>query len=206
MRRIDMADHFPQIAGHPALDLLNTIHWRLAPERRTDDLASYADVLFWAEKTGFATTEEVRQLADLAKATPDDATSALAGLVLLRESAYRALIDQDAEATAILAGYFRQALEQAELKVTTPHWTWQDREITLSTPQDRVARSLLNLMQDDRIALLHQCEDDACGWVYLDTSPRRNRRWCVAADCGDRNRAREYYRRHKTRQADAGPA
>jgi predicted RNA-binding Zn ribbon-like protein len=32
--------------------------------------------------------------------------------------------------------------------------------------------------------------------VYLDTSPRRNRRWCSAADCGNRNRARRYYARH----------
>jgi predicted RNA-binding Zn ribbon-like protein len=29
-------------------------------------------------------------------------------------------------------------------------------------------------------------------WVCLDDSPRHNRRWCVSADCGNRNRVREY--------------
>lgn len=192
-----MADHFPQIAGHPALDLLNTIHWRLAPARRTDDLASYADVLFWAEKTGFLTAAEVRQLAGLAQATPDAATTAVSSLRELREAAYGALIDHDAEATATLARLYRHALQQAELRATGNRWTWQARELALTTPRDRVARSMLALMQSEQVTLLHQCEDDACGWVYLDTSPRRNRRWCIASDCGDRNRAREYYRRQR---------
>jgi len=47
------------------------------------------------------------------------------------------------------------------------------------------------------VALLHRCEDIACGWLYLDRSPRHNRRWCSAADCGNRNRARRHYARKK---------
>jgi predicted RNA-binding Zn ribbon-like protein len=39
--------------------------------------------------------------------------------------------------------------------------------------------------------------------VYLDTSPRHNRRWCSADDCGNRHRARRYYARHR---ADTTPS
>ncbi|MEU8433825.1 CGNR zinc finger domain-containing protein [Streptomyces sp. NPDC029216] len=46
------------------------------------------------------------------------------------------------------------------------------------------------LTRRDDLDRLHQCEDAKCGWVCLDTSPRRNRRWCDTKDCGDRNRAR----------------
>ena len=56
---------------------------------------------------------------------------------------------------------------------------------------------MVGLLTSPEVAALHQCEDAACGWVYLDTSPRRNRRWCVAADCGNRNRARRFYARQK---------
>ena len=45
---------------------------------------------------------------------------------------------------------------------------------------------------------LEGAEDDACGWVYLDTSPRHNRRWCSAAGCGNRNRARRFNQRRRT--------
>lgn len=65
----------------------------------------------------------------------------------------------------------------------------------LTTPRDRIVRGLIRLMGREDLDRLHQCEDATCGWVYLDTSPRRNRRWCVATDCGDRNRARAYYAR-----------
>ena len=44
---------------------------------------------------------------------------------------------------------------------------------------------------------LHQCEDATRGWVFPDTSPRRNCRSCVARACGDRNRSRAYYARKK---------
>ena len=39
------------------------------------------------------------------------------------------------------------------------------------------------------------CGDDSCGWVYLDTSPRRNRIWCTAAGCGNRNRVKRHHAR-----------
>jgi predicted RNA-binding Zn ribbon-like protein len=69
--------------------------------------------------------------------------------------------------------------------------------VCLSTPRDRVTRAVVDLLTTAELAALHQCEDQACGWVYLDTSRRHNRRWCVASDCGNRNRARRFYARHK---------
>ena len=67
----------------------------------------------------------------------------------------------------------------------------------MTTPRDRAVRQVIDLLTSPELALLHQCEDRACGWVYLDTSPRHNRRWCVAADCGNRNRARRFYARQQ---------
>ena len=71
--------------------------------------------------------------------------------------------------------------------------------ITLATPHDRIIRHVITLLTSPDLGQLHQCEDAACGWVYLDTFPRHNRRWCSAADCGNRNRARRYYTRQRSR-------
>ncbi|HYJ12084.1 MAG TPA: CGNR zinc finger domain-containing protein [Thermomicrobiales bacterium] len=192
-----MASRFPTIAGHPALDLLNTVHWRLEPGKQTDDIASYADIVIWSEMAGFVNGAEGDVLRDLAAVEPEKAAHAWEAFVTLREVAYAAIVSRSVSATDALLSAWRAATDRARLVPAADCWEWADRKISLTTPQDRVVRSLVALMQSDQVRLLHQCEDDACGWVYLDTSPRRNRRWCIASDCGDRNRAREYYRRQR---------
>ncbi|QZY30460.1 CGNR zinc finger domain-containing protein [Nocardioides coralli] len=68
--------------------------------------------------------------------------------------------------------------------------------------RQRVARAAVDFLASSDGGRVSQCADDACGWVFLDTSPRRNRRWCVAGDCGARNRSRRHYAR--TRRTAAG--
>ena len=46
---------FEFIAGHVALDLLNTVEWRLDPKERTEDLIDYDGVLAWAAQAGVVT-------------------------------------------------------------------------------------------------------------------------------------------------------
>jgi len=46
------APTFEFIGGHVALDLLNTVEWRLDAAQRTDDFTGYAHVLAWAEQAG----------------------------------------------------------------------------------------------------------------------------------------------------------
>ena len=69
-------------------------------------------------------------------------------------------------------------LDRSRLAYAEDHWQWTEAELALTTPRDRVTRAVVDLLTSPEVAALHQCEDAACGWVYLDTSPRRNRRWC----------------------------
>jgi predicted RNA-binding Zn ribbon-like protein len=41
------------------------------------------------------------------------------------------------------------------------------------------------------------CAGDPCGFIFLDTSPNRTRRWCVMQDCGNRAKARRHYQRRR---------
>ena len=196
------APAFRFIAGHVALDLLNTIGWRLDPTERAELLVGYEDVLAWAAQATVITETERRTLIRLARADPRRAEAELSAFRHLRETAYAALVEQDAGVADDLARQHRKALDRARLTRTGDHWEWSEPELALTTPRDRVTRRVVDLLTSPAVAALHQCEDVACGWVYLDTSPRRNRRWCVAADCGNRNRARRFYARRK---AAAGP-
>ena len=192
---------FSFIAGHVALDLLNTVEWRLDPTERTEDLTAYAGVLAWAEQAEVVTGPESEALARLARAEPPRAEDELVAFRVLRETAYAALVEQDADAVARLAAAHRQVLDRSRLTYTDDHWHWTEAELALTMPRDRLTRAVVGLLTSPEVAALHQCEDAACGWVYLDTSPRRNRRWCVAADCGNRNRARRFYARRRAARA-----
>ena len=119
----------------------------------------------------------------------------------MRETAYAALVEHEAGAVAELVTEHREALTRAGLQPVGDRWAWTEAALALTIPRDRAVRAVIDLLTSPELAALHQCEDAACGWVYLDTSPQRNRRWCVAADCGNRNRARRFYARHKAKSA-----
>jgi predicted RNA-binding Zn ribbon-like protein len=40
-----------------------------------------------------------------------------------------------------------------------------------------------------------------CGWLFIDRTRNRNKRWCTAGMCGARTRSRRYYARQKTQAA-----
>jgi predicted RNA-binding Zn ribbon-like protein len=53
------------------------------------------------------------------------------------------------------------------------------------------------LMQPDLLARVGQCADaEGCGWLFLDLTKNRSRRWCDMRDCGNRAKARRFARRN----------
>lgn len=195
---------FSHISGDRMLDLINTVEWRLGGPEREEDLTSYGLVLTWCEESGIIDASEQNLLLTLAEKDPRTAASEVDEVIALRESAYEALFHGDEDAAAALVAAYREAIEAATLARSNDGtaWAWTDHSAALDMPRRRIARGLTDLLQRDDLDRLHQCEDALCGWVYLDTSPRRNRRWCVTRDCGDRNRSRAYYARQQARKQE----
>ncbi|MGY0231331.1 CGNR zinc finger domain-containing protein [Longispora urticae] len=194
---------FGHIAGDRMLDLVNTVDWRLGGDDRAENLGTYSDVLDWCVESDLVGADEAEVLRDLAGRDDAGAERERLQVLAAREWVYAALFEDDPGAAAHLADLYRGAIAAADLVRTGDRWAWRDREADLRLPRDRIVRGLVDLTRREDLDRLHQCEDVKCGWVYLDTSPRRNRRWCDTKDCGDRNRARAYYARQK---AKAGPA
>ncbi|MEU2653819.1 CGNR zinc finger domain-containing protein [Streptomyces sp. NPDC007325] len=188
---------FGHIAGDRMLDLVNTVAWRLGGPDRSEHLTSFSDVVEWCTEAGLIGPEDAAALRGLADRDEARAERERRRVVEARELTYAALFEHDAAAAAGLAAMYRTAIAAAELVRTDDRWQWTDRETDLRTPRHRIVRGLVALTQREDLDRLHQCEDAKCGWVYLDTSPRRNRRWCDTKDCGDRNRTRAYYARQK---------
>ena len=58
----------------------------------------------------------------------------------------------------------------------------------------RVAAETRMLLLDP--AALRACADLECGWLFLDRSQARRRRWCSMAECGNRAKARRFRGTH----------
>lgn len=190
---------FGHIAGDGMLDLVNTVAWRLGGDERAEQLRTFGDVVDWCLESGLAGEDEAATLRELAARDESDAERERLAVISARETLYAALFEDDAAATADLADLYRAAIADADLLREGDRWRWRERGTTLRVPRDRIVRGLVDFTRRGDLDRLHQCEDAKCGWVYLDTSPRRNRRWCNTKDCGDRNRARAYYARQKAK-------
>ena len=56
-------------------------------------------------------------------------------------------------------------------------WDWAD-ELTLDRMLWPVARSAAELLASAQLERARQCADEKCGWLFLDLSRNRSRRWC----------------------------
>ena len=73
---------------------------------------------------------------------------------------------------------------------------------------DRVAHEAVDLLCDTDLTHLAMCpvEEGGCGWLFLDGSKNRSRRWCTMAACGSFAKARRLTeRRREARSATGKP-
>ena len=62
-----------------------------------------------------------------------------------------------------------------------------------------VSRSAAELLVSNELHNIKSCADPACGWLFLDVSRNKRRRWCDMQDCGNRAKASRFYRKKQSR-------
>ncbi|MFN3685443.1 CGNR zinc finger domain-containing protein [Salinarimonas sp.] len=53
------------------------------------------------------------------------------------------------------------------------------------------------LLTAERLTRVRVCASSTCGWLFLDTSKNRSRRWCCMEVCGNREKGRRRLRRER---------
>ncbi|MGJ5820438.1 CGNR zinc finger domain-containing protein [Paludibaculum fermentans] len=184
------------VAGNLALDFVNTVAYRADPGKKIDHLQCAAEVRQWASEA---------QLPDRAAihSCPLMGTAALRRIRAVREqlfAVFHAIAIDDpipADTLAQVGNALHDccakrclALQGADVR-----WTWRPAARCTDYLLHPVLVAATDLLTSDAHGLVRQCEDAGCGWLFLDRSNARKRRWCSMADCGNRNKARQYYRR-----------
>ena len=190
--------------GNVALDFVNTLDWRLRAEP-VELLRSYPDLLRWAWSASVLGRREARALRAWSEAHPRPAAAALAEAVRVREAVAalcQARVDGEPLPAAALVGLeeaFRSAWGSRALRPAAgaAAWAWRDAEPAPERPAHAVALEAARLVTSADLERVRQCGDAECGWFFLDTSRNRTRRWCSMKTCGNRNKARRFYRRER---------
>ena len=186
------------------LDFANTLENRLTGDPH-ETLNHYSDLLTWGRRRGILTEHEAEHLARVAARRPEEATSILERAVVLREAVYRifsAVAGGRAPQPADLAG-LNAALAAAlvSLRVVATGdgfaWVWAQGEQALDRVAWPVAVSAADLLTSSERRAARECAAANCGWLFLDTTRNRSRRWCDMKVCGNRNKARRHYRKMK---------
>jgi predicted RNA-binding Zn ribbon-like protein len=194
---VTTADKLALRGGHPVIDLVNTVAWRGDGARRVDNLGDYSDLVAWCRHVGVVSATEADDLMRAMRADADAARRAVARAKRLREALYALWTDGTPAALSEISAEYRTTLRHRELRMRDGSITWVDRRWSVLTPVDRLMVAAVDLITEMPCERVKACDDAACGWLFLDNSHRQNRRWCSAADCGNRDRARRHYERSR---------
>jgi predicted RNA-binding Zn ribbon-like protein len=195
---------FELIGGHVALDFVNTAAWRGDPAHREELLVTFEDLLEWAKAAKLVTRGSVREVSAAAQRDQARATHSLRRARRLREVLARVLTAaaRDAPPAASdvrrLNTFLAVAMTHRRLEIgpTGFVWSWATGEgETFDSLLWPIVLAAAELLAADRRAQIRQCGDEACGWLFLDTSRNRQRRWCSMRSCGNRAKARRFYER-----------
>jgi predicted RNA-binding Zn ribbon-like protein len=185
---------------------VNTLDWRNDPALRAESLTGYPELLSWAQAAGLLEKKEARELLDRAAARAGEARQALDRALAFRETLYRVLSAVAARrdpAPADLAALNRTWREAASHMLLVPQrngvycWDWEGQQKAFDRMLWPIARSASELLTSGPLDRLRECERGGCGWIFVDTTRNRSRRWCAMRICGNRSKVERYYRRHR---------
>lgn len=175
------------VGGRLCLDFLNTADWSATGRVVHEKLEDPRDLSIWCKAAGLEAEAGLRKETDI-----QDVRRLRAGLRRLFLAAMqgeKAKRSDLARLNQALDGPGdRPLLGLRGGRLDFARDTRFERIIGLS------AVSVLTSAQD--LARVELCPAENCGWLFLDESQNRRRRWCSMETCGNRAKARRHYQRH----------
>ena len=182
------------IAGHPALDFVNTL--MRVNQEFLDLFQSGEDVLAWLKQAGLpvpAAEIKTEPLALLRSARRLRET--IRDLIEKRRAGHRG-------GPSILNSFLAAGRSYRQLVWNKPRsprieivWR-QDTSTSLLAP---VALAAADLLATADFSFIKRCEDENCVLWFSDQTKSHQRRWCSMEMCGNRNKVAAYRKRRRSR-------
>ena len=201
---------FQYIGGDPALDLVNTVDWTSrGPEQ--DRLTDFDRLARWAEGAGIITAREASSVRARARAEPRESETAYRNALKARavlERLFRAIAAREPQGDALddFNRLLGRALEGMRITPASAKGRsgralklgWGEQGESLESIIWPVVWSAAELIVSEEVARIRICGGVDCGWIYVDRSRNKLRRWCQMETCGTREKSRRRYKRMRT--------
>ncbi|KAM3098265.1 CGNR zinc finger domain-containing protein [Phormidesmis sp. 146-12] len=196
-----------RVSGWLCLNFVNTVDRQFDREATgysEDWFTDYADLVAWGQQTQILSKPQVNRLLQFTAQQPDLANVVFEDAIALRETIY-CIFSAIAAKQEVAKGdldrlntVLKEALPWQQLVSTAEGfvWTWVDCD-RLDCILWRVVRSASDLLTAKELKQVRECSGEDCGWLFVDTSRNRSRRWCDMETCGNRAKAHRHYERCK---------
>ncbi|MEJ5995612.1 CGNR zinc finger domain-containing protein [Pedobacter sp. Du54] len=184
-------------------NFINTVYaWR--GKNLNEYLKSYDDLIQWCERLKVLSSEMCSALGRYAEEHPDTAEAALKNIKKVREMLYHlvsAIAAHNDVEIARLLSKGKPLLVRAASKFSIVYDEGEFREVLVKDPSDLqaplwpVLQSLKAMLLDVDARRIKECP--ACGWVFLDQTKNRGRKWCSAVECGTKDKMARYLLKKK---------
>lgn len=187
------------------LDFVNTLGNHLNKNMYRDYLTSYSTFVQWSQKVEIINTDEADFFLKESNKKSLEANDIFKRVIELRESFFRILLAvisnnvPEQKDIDVLNKEIEHVLPFSELQYTGNTFVWNRimEPKQLDWMLSIIVNDITELLTSDKLDRLKICCDDHCGWIFLDMSKNRSRRWCSMKECGNRAKARQHY--HKTK-------
>ena len=191
--------------GWVCLDFINTVHDRTV-ENPFEYLSGYPELLVWCVKVGILTSERKTAFDKKVKENREEAERILEDFIKAREILYSFFLPiaqnrvPGKKLQKQLNVLLNRTMGQLELEVVGKqdvHQKWRDKS-SLEYPLNPIIKSAYDLLTQDLLDRVKEC--GACGWLFLDQSKNKSRKWCSMENCGSNVKAKRYYHRNKKKK------
>ena len=187
----------PSLGGDLSLDFVNTVHDRHEEPLR-DLLQNYLDLVTWVYYADAISDSQKEFLLKIGCENQCSADQIYKDALQLRETFYEfilTVINQDevsATNIQLINQWLSKAFSNLELAQLNGHFVldWNAENFELESVLWPIIRAFADLVTSEDINHIKQCGN--CGYLFVDNSKNKSRRWCSMEICGNRVKARRF--------------
>jgi predicted RNA-binding Zn ribbon-like protein len=193
----------PSLGGDLSLDFVNSVHDRHEEPLR-NLLQNYLDLVTWIHSADAINNSQKESLLKKGWENQTKANQVYKDAIQLREALYDLFInminreDVSPVNMQMINQWLSRAFSNLELTRLNSHFVldWNDENFELESVIWPIIRSFSDLITSEDRKRIKQCGN--CGYLFVDNSKNRSRRWCSMEICGNRVKARRHARKARS--------
>ena len=187
----------PFLGGDLSLDFVNTVHDRHEEPLR-DLLQNYLELVTWVYSANAINDSQKEKLLQKGLENQTEANQVYKDSLQLREAFYDFilnLINQDETSSAniqLINQRVSRVFSNLELTQLEGRFVldWKAESFGLESVLWPITRAFADLVTSEDISRIKKCPN--CGYLFVDNSKNKSRRWCSMEICGNRVKAQRF--------------